>query len=227
MLKFFPNRGSSNDEILSVESKRGLVTWVSHMISLRRPTPELIRRFLLEQEKRELTYSAVGQTFGVPPQNYVVDHTRVKLGAGPSTFETAKAALRNWDQFRLAWLEAAPPQTPIEKGRTVAIVARSTGLWWLNACKIVAVVDESAAISRFGFAYGTLPHHAGTGEERFLIEWDHADDSVWFDILAFSRPRHILARIAYPFVRMTQKRFGRESSAAMQRAVHNNDRQLA
>lgn len=191
------------------------------MISLRKPTQELIRSFLQEQEKYELTYSAVGQTFGTPPQNYVLDHTRVKLGAGRATFESAKNAVRRWDQFRLAWLEAAPPETPIEKGQTVAIIARSIGLWWLNACKIVATVNEDGPISRFGFAYGTLPQHAGTGEERFLLEWDHADDSVWFDILAFSRPRHLLARIGYPFVRMTQRRFSHESSAAMQRVVGN------
>jgi uncharacterized protein (UPF0548 family) len=29
-------------------------------------------------------------------------------------------------------------------------------------------------------------------EERFLIEWDHADDSVWYGILASSRPRNVL-----------------------------------
>ena len=57
------------------------------------------------------------------------------------------------------------------------------------------------------------------GEERFLIEWDRTDDSVWYDILAFSRPRHLLARLGYPFVRLMQKRFGRESGAAVLRAV--------
>ena len=36
---------------------------------------------------------------------------------------------------------------------------------------------------KFGFAYGTLPDHAATGEERFLIEWNQDDDSVWYDIL--------------------------------------------
>ena len=50
----------------------------------------------------------------------------------------------------------------------VAILARSIGLWWLNACRIVAVVDEDGPVKRFGFAYGTLPDHAGSGEERFL-----------------------------------------------------------
>ena len=74
-------------------------------------------------------------------------------------------------------------------------------------------------MQRFGFAYGTLPDHAGSGEERFLVEWDRKDDSVWYGILAFSRPRHLLARIGYPWVRRVQKRFGRESAAVMRRAV--------
>jgi uncharacterized protein (UPF0548 family) len=57
------------------------------------------------------------------------------------------------------------------------------------------------------------------GEERFLIEWNRADDSVWFDILAFSRPKHPIVRLAYPIVRRTQKRFGREAAASMLRSV--------
>lgn len=74
-------------------------------------------------------------------------------------------------------------------------------------------------VKRFGFAYGTLPDHAGSGEERFLIEWDREDDSVWYDILAFSRLRHFLARLGYPWVRRVQKKFGRESAAVMCQAV--------
>lgn len=197
------------------------------MLSLRKPSREVIRLFLLEQGKMNFTYSATGHTFGTPPSGYIIDHTRAKLGQGANTFDAAKAALCRWEQFRLGWLEAGPEETPIEEGRSIAVIAKAIGLWWLNACRIISVVDEDGPIRRFGFAYGTLPEHAGTGEERFLIEWDHSDDSVWYDILAFSRPRHILAKIGYPFVRLTQKRFGRESSAAMQRAVNNLDQKKA
>ena len=103
----------------------------------------------------------------------------------------------------------------------VAILARSIGLWWLNACRIVYVVDEDGPVKRFGFAYGTLPDHAGSGEERFLVEWDRADDSVWYDILAFSRPRHFLARLGYPWVRRTQKQVGRSQQQSMLGATKN------
>ena len=68
---------------------------------------------------------------------------------------------------------------------------------------------------RFGFGYGTLPGHAESGEERFSIEWDPADDSVHYDIFAFSRPNWWLARLGYPLVRRCQKTFARASAARM------------
>ncbi len=189
------------------------------MLFLRRPTMETIRTFLAAQGRLGLTYSAVGGTFKMPPTGYVVDHTRIKLGMGEKVFVAAKEALEGWQQLRLGWLEVLPEDTPLKDGQVVAILARSLGLWWLNACRIVAVVDEDGPVRRFGFAYGTLPDHAGSGEERFLVEWDRQEGSVWYDILAFSRPRHVLARLGYPWVRHVQKRFGRESAAAMCRVA--------
>ena len=168
------------------------------MLSLRRPTAETIQAFLAAQARLDLTYAAGGATAAVPPPCSVVDHTRMKLGEGEKVFAAAKAALVRWQQFRLGWLEANPEDTPIKEGQLVAVLARSLGRWWLNACRIVSVVDEDGPGKRFGFAYGTLPDHAGSGEERFLVEWDREEGSVWYDILAFSRPRHVLARLGYP-----------------------------
>lgn len=189
------------------------------MLSVRRPSAETIHRFLDDQRKLDFSYPFVGATATTPPAGFAVDHTRIKLGSGETVFATAKTALQRWDQFRLQWLEVCPSDTPIRPGEVVAVVARKAGWWWLNACRIIYVIDEDGPIDRFGFAYGTLPDHAEMGEERFLIEWDRAEGSVWYDILAFSRPRHRLARLGYPFIRIMQKRFGRESMAAMQRAV--------
>src|SRR3984885_984132 len=142
------------------------------MLSLRKPSVEAIRRFLTEQAQLSFTYSEVGATAGTPPAGYVVDHTRIKLGEGEPVFQSARAALQRWEQFRLGWVEAWSPDTPIQSGEVVAIMGRAIGLWWLNSCRIVYVVDESGPLSKFGFAYGTLPGHAESGEERFLIEWD-------------------------------------------------------
>ncbi len=89
------------------------------------------------------------------------------------------------------------------------------GLWWFNACRIVYVVNDDAPVRRFGFAYGTLPLHAGSGEERFLLELDRADGTVWYDVLAFSRPHSWLAKAGYLYLRRVQKQFGPASAAAL------------
>jgi uncharacterized protein (UPF0548 family) len=192
------------------------------IFSLRKPSAESIRRFLMVQAKLDLSYAAVGATADQLPAGFVVDSTRIKLGEGEPVFRAARAALQRWQQYDLGWMQAGPPETPIQTGEVVAIMARALGLWSLNACKIVYVVDESGPISRFGLAFGTLPGHAGRGEERFLIEWDQGDSNVWYDILAFSRPNYLLARLGYPIVRRTQKRFGQESAVAMLKAVRSN-----
>ncbi len=198
------------------------------MLSLRKPSEESIRSFLLAQASLPFTYSDVGATATTPPAGYDVDRTRVKLGEGESIFRSATAALKRWEQFRLGWVDAWSPETPIQIGAVVAVMGYALGLWWLNACRIVYVVDEPGPIQRFGFGYGTLPGHVESGEERFLIEWNQDDDTVWYDILAFSRPSHILTRLGYHAVRRRQKRFGRDSSAAMRAAVrHDGLRDLA
>ena len=192
------------------------------MLSLRRPTAGVIQQFREVQSKLDFTYSAIGAAATEPPTGYVVDHTRIKLGAGEGVFQNAKEALCRWEHFNLGWVEAIPNSTPIEAGQVVAVLARVLGIWWLNACRIVYVVDEGEATVRFGFAYGTLPSHAESGEERFVIEWNRADDSVWYDILAFSRPNYFVTKLGYPLVRCFQKRFARNSAAAMMRAVPNS-----
>ncbi len=189
------------------------------MMPLRRPSDATIRDFLAAQAQSDFSYPEVGATATTPPPGYLVDHTRIRLGEGEAAFRAARAALGRWDQFPLGWVEAWPPEAPIEAGGVVAVVARCLGLWWLNACRIAYVVDEAGPVTRFGFANGTLPGHSGTGEERFLVEWDRAGGGVWYDILAFSRPHAFLARIGYPYMRRVQRRFGRESAAAMVRAV--------
>ena len=92
----------------------------------------------------------------------MADHTRVLLGKGEHVYLAARAALARWEHFRLGWVEAMPASTPLREGEVVAILARLFGVWWLNACRIVYIVDR-AAPTTFGFAYGTLPDHAESG----------------------------------------------------------------
>lgn len=192
------------------------------MFFARRPSDSSIRRQLANQAHCNLSYLHPGITReAARAENstpYIVDHTRVALGSGAATFDAAIVALRGWHHFSLGWLSATPLDTPIETDAVIAVVAHLLGIWSVNFARIIYAIDESQGpVRRFGFAYGTLPDHIEAGEERFLIEWDTRDDNVFYDIVAYSRPRHPLARIGYPFVRRMQKRFSRESAEAMQR----------
>jgi uncharacterized protein (UPF0548 family) len=189
------------------------------MLSLRKPEPRQIQNFHEAQANLDFTYHAVGATAAVPPAGYAVDRTHIKLGEGGRVFAAGRAALERWDHFRLGWVETWPPDAPIQAGQVVVVIAQLFGLWWLNACRIVYIVDEERPVQRYGFAYGTLPEHAESGEERFTLAWHKEDDAVWYDIVAFSRPRQLLVRLGYPLARRLQKRFARDSAAAMLRAV--------
>ena len=119
--------------------------------------------------------------------------------------------------FEMPWANLCWPDAAIEAGVTVAPVFSHFGFWSMNAARIVYVIDEREDTQRFGFAYGTLRDHAEIGEERFSVEFDPSDGGVYYDIYAFSRPG-LLARLGYPLARALQKRFVRDSKAAMVRA---------
>ena len=151
---------------------------------------------------------------------YAVDHNRVRLGQGEATFDRAVAALRAWKMFDRGWIEVLPPGASVEVGTTVAVLARHHGFRSLNACRIVYLIGEDDGdVLRYGFAYGTLPGHGERGEERFTVELRRGDDTVHYDLYAFSRPDHPLAKVGHPLARRLQRRFARDSMQAMVRAV--------
>lgn len=187
------------------------------MFLLHKPTEEEIHQFISAQHVLPFSYPEVGATQTEAPQGYTVDHNRIKLGDGEDTYQRAVNALRSWKHFDLGWVTIVPRNPPVETGCTVAIQAKTFGFWSLSASRIVYVMGESESMKRFCFAYGTLPDHVECGEERFTVEW-HEDDSVWYDIYAFSHPQHPMVRLGFPIARSLQKRFARESLAAMVRA---------
>jgi uncharacterized protein (UPF0548 family) len=191
------------------------------MFFFRRPTAQRIDRFRQAAMRDTFSYPEVGATLkGEIPEQYNLDHNRVRLGAGPATFERASAALCDWKMFDIGWVELLRPDGPIAPGQTVLVLARTCGLYSLSATRVIAMIDDdSGPIRRRGFSYGTLQHHVERGEERFSIEHDLEDDSVWYEILAFSLPQHPVARIGYPLSRAAQRRFAGDSKAAMLRAI--------
>ena len=188
------------------------------MFLFHKPSPSEVEHFLSGQRHQEFSYREVGSTNGRLPATYTIDRNRTELGKGARTFEQAATALRAWAMFRLGWVELFPVNAPIEVGSTVAMLVKHFGFWSLNASRIVYVFHEPRT---FGFAYGTLQDHAEQGEERFSVDWLEEDDRVYYNILAFSKPRIWPARVLWPLSRMLQKRFTRDSKAAMRDSTHD------
>jgi uncharacterized protein (UPF0548 family) len=188
------------------------------VLLLHEPSASEIEWFLARQASSTFTYSPPGGTRTGAMPGYITDHNQILLGTGPGTFARARAAVERWAMFDIPWLTLYSHDAPIEPGTTVAVVIPVAGIRTVNACRIVYVIDEQTDAQRYGFAYGTLPDHMETGEERFVVE-RRADDSVWYDLLASARPRHPLARIGKPVTRLYQRRFSRYSLHAMLRAA--------
>jgi uncharacterized protein (UPF0548 family) len=190
------------------------------MFFLTKPSNARIQQLLDSWREAPFNYAEVGQSLGPTPAGYAANHGRIKLGNGEAAFNKGLEALRGWKMFDLGWLSLCWPDAEIEAGTTVAVLARHFGFWSLHPARIVFLVDDVAAqMRRSGFAYGTLRGHGESGEETFIIEWHYADDSVWYDLRSFSRPGQLLTTLGYPIARALQKRFARESTQMMLRAV--------
>ena len=179
------------------------------------PNNQNLLAFLRQQKAQPFSYSETGRTKSDFPKGYNHDHNEVRLGEGREVFLKAKEAIRSWSMFPAPWTQIYPADVPPQSGQEVVVLFRLFGLWWLNSCRIVYMINEA---THFGFAYGTLPAHIEKGEEQFSVEIK-ADGSVWYRIKAFSWPRHWLARLAYPVGRYFQRKFVRDSFDAMKKSV--------
>ncbi|HEX6884502.1 MAG TPA: DUF1990 domain-containing protein [Planctomycetota bacterium] len=189
------------------------------LVLLRAPDEALVRAFHAAARDDDFSYlerHASRERAGFPP-GYDHDHTRVRLGSGGAVFAAARRALERWEMFPPAWSRVHPRTAPGE-GDTVCVLFHLLGLHWLNAARIVYRLEEQGSAREAGFAYGTLGAHVERGEECFRVTWE-ADDSVWYDLRAFSRPAFWPVRLARPVARALQRRFQRESQAAMRAAV--------
>lgn len=191
------------------------------MFSIGQPSSERIARYLSGKTGLPLTYPELGMTaWQTAPAGYVIDRNRVKLGQGRSTFDRAVAALQGWEHFNVGWARVADPRLPLEKESTNAVISWLPPVAVTCACRIVYTINSTeASVETFGFAYGTLPDHPECGEERFTIQWNKDDDSVWYELYALSKPGLLLVRATYPLARLMQKRFAKDSMAAMVGAV--------
>jgi len=154
-----------------------------------------------------------------PPQGFVHDISRSEVGRGPRAFAAARKAFQRWEEFDLGWVRVVNPAARILPGELVGVEAHTAYLWSINFSRVVEVVDDPA---RFGFMYTTTAFHLEEGQERFVIDFYPESESVSYLLEAVSRPRHILARIGYPFSPAMQHRFARDSHARMRRSVRGS-----
>jgi uncharacterized protein (UPF0548 family) len=194
------------------------------MFFITRPSDETIRQFIDDQGRLPFSYPEVGASRHGDPGGYPINHHRQRIGAGAEMFERATQALRSWGMYDLGWTKLYWPGTPIREGAVVAVRAHHLGFWSLNPCRIIYTLEENGAVERRGFGFGTLPAHSEQGEERFTVEWERKSDEVWYEVFAFARPKHLLAKIGASMTRAVQRRFALESARAMVRAIGQLDR---
>jgi uncharacterized protein (UPF0548 family) len=189
------------------------------VLSLRRPGGDAIRAFLSRQAAAPLSYPVPGMTRDPPASDWDVGREQVELGTGAAIYGAACAAVDRWAMFRIGWVELYGPDEPPSDGQTVAVLVRLGPLWSLNGCRVTYIVRDTGEVERYGFAYGTLADHMEAGEERFVVSWDRSNDRVMYDVVAYSRPRHWIARLGGPIARSAQRRFRVDSGRAMRVAV--------
>jgi uncharacterized protein (UPF0548 family) len=198
------------------------------MFFVHRPSTDAIDRFLRDSQALPLSYGPIGivrEPIGLAGEKSArgqLDEEIVVIGHGHSDFDRARAALMEWKQFDIGWIETFPQRAPVAVGTVVAVLIHHLGFWSLNGCRVLYGVDCPAGEARFGFAYGTLTNHAESGEELFEVFVDSATGDVMYRIRAMSWPQTTLARIGQPIVRALQARFRRHSAAAMKRATHTD-----
>jgi uncharacterized protein (UPF0548 family) len=113
-------------------------------------------------------------------------------------FESASRGLLTWDMHRRCGFAVASAGS-VAVDRTV-LLGLGAVVVLVIPCRVIYVVDETR---RWGFGYGTLPDHPEQGEESFVVTWSE-DDTVFFDITAFSRPASAVARALGPLARVGQ-----------------------
>jgi uncharacterized protein (UPF0548 family) len=172
-------------------------------ILVSRPSEQDFGAFLATLSGMSVTYVEVGATREISlPGGYRHDRYSVFLGRGDYCFHRGCEALRSWQAHRYARATLIPAQPPLVPGTNMVVSIRSWPVIAVAPCQIVYASDEEDC---FGFAYGTLPGHPEQGEEAFHVR-RAAGGEVTFDIVAFSRPADVLARLGHPVARMVQAR---------------------
>ena len=148
----------------------------------------------------QLTYPDVGATATSPlPAGYGHLEVSAQIGTGRDRFEQAADAVMHWGMQRGAGLKVQASSDAVAESSVVVV----TMLGVLRApCRVVYVVDEPDVR---GFAYGTLPGHPESGEERFVVRYDPDSSAVYAEVSAFSRPGTWWSKLGRPVTAVAQR----------------------
>ncbi len=171
------------------------------------------------QRAEPLSYGPVGDTAEALPEGWYQTRRTVVLGHGAGVWARALVALRGWRMFEMEWVSLTQDGPP-SVGQVVALTSRQLGVWGVHVVRVVDVWERTEAdgARRAGFAYGTLPHHAVRGEERFEVGMD-PDGQVWFAIRQFSQPSSWLTTLVPALGRRIQDAFVDSALTAFSKAV--------
>ena len=162
--------------------------------------------------ERGLNHPHTGATEGDLPAGYHHVKMDARLGAGRAAFDAAGEALMTWRMHVDAGVRVRSAPERAVLGADVELAFG--GLRF--ACRVVSVVQEPDVT---GFTYGTLEGHPEQGEERFLVRHDPATGAVTGEVVAFSRPGTVLARLLGPAGRVVQRLVTRRYLRALTRAA--------
>jgi uncharacterized protein (UPF0548 family) len=108
-----------------------------------------------------------------------------------------------------------PHQPELTVGVDVVATYRIGIMHLMAPCRIMYVTDTAGS---FGFAYGTLPGHAESGEESFHVHMDEAAQ-VRFEVAFFARLVDPLARVGSPVAWAVQRHVTRRYLKGVTRFV--------
>lgn len=145
------------------------------------------------------TYGPVGHTATGPVEGF--DWFERSATLERRDFDAAAKGLLSWQVQVRAGLRVVASHVPLEAGSVVLMRLGRGPLSPRMPCRVVYVIEEP---DLRGFAYGTLPGHPESGEERFALR-RHGDGSLVLTISAFSRPASRLARLGGPLTRRAQE----------------------
>jgi uncharacterized protein (UPF0548 family) len=176
---------------------------VGMVIGLRSPSQGKLDELPTLLARQPVTYAQAGATgSSALPSGYRHDRRSTTVGVGNGAWAQARRGLVEWRAHEGAGMNVTAEDAPLVPGTVVIVTTRIGLLWVVAPCRIIYITDTA---DRFGFAYGTLPGHPEKGEEAFHVQ-RNGEGRVTFEIVAFSKPAELLARLGGPISRAIQQR---------------------